>query len=401
MSKIIKYVSAHNIDFVVRGGGHSTGGNSSTLGGVVIDLGNHRPITVDTTAKTVRVGGGARWSDVDDALWAHGLATVGGTVGDTGIGGLTLGGGYGWLSGNHGLVIDNLLSCEVVLGDGQIVRASATEYPDLFWALRGAGQNFGVVTEFEYQAWDQRPMYAGLAAFSLDKTKQVVDAFNALDVTDGKLNIMLGIAKPPPAAGHVVIMACLTYDSPDAAEAEAALAPLLSLGPLFSTCAVMPYNMVNRMLPAEEYTRASTKGSSYMRPLRPEFMDAMVQDYSRFTDEVPDASHALILLELRNMEATMKVGNADMAFANRGEYLNLLVISKWEGAENDAACRAWPREFVKICDREKEAAFKAQHVEGQGVGLYGNYDRESPFLIMLVASSFPLSLLLIPCFGNG
>lgn len=129
----------HQIDLAVKGGGHSVAGTSSSDGGLVIDLSLMNSVSVDPAAKTVTVGGGATWKEVDEAAAAHGLAAVGGTVNHTGVGGLTLGGGYGWLSGQYGLTIDNLLSATVVLATGQVVTASATENADLFGASAAPG----------------------------------------------------------------------------------------------------------------------------------------------------------------------------------------------------------------------------------------------------------------------
>lgn len=145
VSKVVKYVADRNIDLAVKGGGHSTAGVSSTDGGVLLDLHNISYVDVDTERKLLRIGGGANWGQVDQAAFKHGLGTVGGTVADTGVGGLALGGGYGWFSGTHGLVIDCLVECTVVLASGDAVKASETENPGLFWALRGAGQNVSLL----------------------------------------------------------------------------------------------------------------------------------------------------------------------------------------------------------------------------------------------------------------
>lgn len=144
VSKTVQYATANKIPFTVMSGGHATSGASSSDGGMVLDLRRINSVVVDTTKQTVTFGGGCRWSEVDEACAAKGLGTVGGTVNHTGVGGFILGGGFGWLTPKYGLTIDNLLSTEVVLADGRIVTASEKENEDLFWALRGAGQNFGV-----------------------------------------------------------------------------------------------------------------------------------------------------------------------------------------------------------------------------------------------------------------
>lgn len=163
----LKYANEHDIDVAVKGGGHSTAGASSTNGGLLIDLrAGMNAVRVDAEKQLLYVQGGAVWGDVDAAAWEHGLATVGGTVADTGVGGLTLGGGYGVLSGERGLVIDNVVGATVVLADGRVIFASEEEEKELFWGLRGAGQNFGVTVEFVLKAWPQGECFMGMMVFA-------------------------------------------------------------------------------------------------------------------------------------------------------------------------------------------------------------------------------------------
>ena len=150
----------------IRGGGHSVPGFGTADDAIVVDLSNLTRIEVDAASRTAKVGGGATWAMMNDATTAHGLATTGGIVSSTGVGGLTLGGGIGYLTRAHGLSCDNLISAEVVLADGSIVTASEREHPDLFWALRGGGGNFGVVTEFTFRLHPvPENVYAGLILF--------------------------------------------------------------------------------------------------------------------------------------------------------------------------------------------------------------------------------------------
>lgn len=170
VSIALRYATKHEIfPLAIRGGGHSTSGDSSSDGGMVIDLDRFKSTQVDSVAQTITFGGGCTWEDVNAALWEHGLATVSGTVADTGVGGLILCGGYGYLTGRRGLALDCLLSCEAVLANGDIVTASKDENPDLFWALRAAGPNFGIVTSFTSQGYPQGDCWAGFLAFTPDK----------------------------------------------------------------------------------------------------------------------------------------------------------------------------------------------------------------------------------------
>ena len=179
VSLALRYATEHHVlPLAVCGGRHSTSGDSSSDGGMVIDLARMRSTSVDPQAETITFGGGCAWEDVNGALWKHGLATVSGTVADTGVGGLILCGGYGYLTGRHGLALDCLLSCEVVLANGEIVIASKDENPDLFWGLRGAGPNFGIVTSFTSQAYPQGDCWAGFLGFPPGKLDELINFGN-------------------------------------------------------------------------------------------------------------------------------------------------------------------------------------------------------------------------------
>ena len=157
----VRFARAERLQVAVRGGGHSIAGRGTCDDGIVIDFCDMKGMRVDPVAQTMRAEPGAKWQEFDRETQAFGLATTGGTVGDTGIAGLTLGGGFGWLEGKFGMTVDNLLSADVVLGSGKLVHASESEHPDLFWALRGGGGNFGVVTSFQYRLHKVGPMIVG------------------------------------------------------------------------------------------------------------------------------------------------------------------------------------------------------------------------------------------------
>jgi hypothetical protein len=173
----IRFAREHDLVVAVRGGGHNGAGLGTCDDGVVVDLSRLKDISVDPRTRTVRVGGGCTWGEVDRATGEHGLATPSGIIGTTGVGGLTLGGGLGHLSRRFGLSIDNLLEADVVLADGRSVRASADEHPDLFWALRGGGGNFGVVTAFTFRLHEVGTVIGGPTFWPVEQSTEVLSAY--------------------------------------------------------------------------------------------------------------------------------------------------------------------------------------------------------------------------------
>jgi hypothetical protein len=197
----IAFARRHGLEVAVRGGGHSMPGVSTVDDGLVIDLSQINHVTVDPDAKRARVGGGALLRDLDAATQAHGLAVPAGLVSHTGVGGLTLGGGMGWLSRLAGLTIDNMVSAEVVTADGSILRAADDENSDLFWALRGGGGNYGVVTEFEFRLHEVGPIvHVGLLFWSLDDGAEVLGlASELIPGLPVEMNIIIAGVNAPPA----------------------------------------------------------------------------------------------------------------------------------------------------------------------------------------------------------
>lgn len=346
-----------------------------------------RAVSISENKKTITAQGGALWSDVDTTAAKHGLATVGGTVNHTGIGGLTLGGGYGWLSGKYGLVIDNLLSATVVLADGRIVVTSESSNPDLFWAIRGGGQSLGVAVEFVYRAYEQRdPVWGGLLIFTMDSLETIVTFANKVATTsNGEAAILMGITAPPPLNGAVGIVVLCFYHGPPA-DAENYFAPILVANPIMNTTGPMPYEALNAMANplATHGDRKTMVGSTFFAPLSVSFIKFIIQQYELFISQVPDAIESLILFELISFKKIIEVEQSATAFANRGEYYNVLILGRWKSKENDSKVRSFARELARqfLKEKERKKVDEGVSLDIEGVGEYGNYDGDA--LVFLI-----------------
>jgi FAD/FMN-containing dehydrogenase len=255
----LRYAQEAGLQVAVRGGGHGYWGAAVAEDGMMIDLSPINQVVVDPHARRARVGGGATLGQLDAATQEHGLAVPAGTVSHTGVGGLTLGGGFGWLTRLHGYTIDNLESAQVVLADGTSVRASATEHPDLFWALRGGGGNFGVVTEFEFRLHEVGPLVQFAMLFvEQDRAAQALRA--ARDITAGlgrTISPAFACVSAPPAPfvppehhfAPVVALILIGFGTPEE-HAAAVAAARDALQPLFDVATPMPYVALQQMLDA-------------------------------------------------------------------------------------------------------------------------------------------------------
>jgi hypothetical protein len=250
---VIRFARDHDLPLAIRAGGHNGGGLASVDDGVVCDLSLFRDVSVDPNARTVRVGGGCLWGEVDAATQPHGLAVPAGIISTTGVAGLTLGGGHGYLTRAHGLTIDNLLSAELVLADGTQVTASADEHPDLFWAIRGGGGNFGVVTEFVFRAQPVDTVVGGPTFWALEDTDKLLAAYrewlpSAPRNVSGFFNFHTIPPAPPfPEEIHLRKVCGIVWsiDGTDE-EAEQAMKPLLSVAePLMHGAGRMPLQALN------------------------------------------------------------------------------------------------------------------------------------------------------------
>ncbi|KAH6619971.1 hypothetical protein C7974DRAFT_315739 [Boeremia exigua] len=370
----LEQVRKHKLPFTVRGGGHSTSGAASIEDGLVIDLSKMRGVTVDPEARTITAEGGTVWEDVDNAAAEHGLATVGGTVNHTGVGGLTLGGGYGYLSGKHGLTIDNLLSVEVVLASGEVATASQTTNPDLFWAIRGAGQNFGVVTKFTFQGHPQpNPVFAGPLVFPPTALPQIVQFMNKFHATnDGNQALLVGFSSPPPQNAPVVLTQL--FHNGTESEARAIFADLFALGPVADMTATIPYPVLNSLLNASAGFdgRKQFGGGAFKLPLEPAFVQDVYREFQAFVESnAAELAQSMVLWEVVPYKKVMEVSNEAMSFSNRGDYYNVATMFKWFDPKLDTQIRTFSRSLLK-----KASETAADRSKDGGVGQYGNYASE-------------------------
>ena len=249
----VNFARDHNVLLAVRGGGHNGGGLGICDEGLVIDLSGLKFVRVDTADNTVRVGGGNLWGEVDHATHPFGLAVPAGIISSTGVGGLTLGGGVGHLSRKFGLTIDNLLEADMVLADGSFVTVNAGQHTDLFWAIRGGGGNFGIVTSFKFQAHSVKHVYGGPTLWPIEKVEEIMEWYHGfIHQSDHDLNGFIAtlVIPGPPFPEHLhnkqfcAIIWCYTGD-PE--KAEAVFKPILAKDPLFAMVGEMPYPAIQTM----------------------------------------------------------------------------------------------------------------------------------------------------------
>ena len=333
-------------------------------------------VTVDPTSMTISAEGGCLWKDVDEAAGDYGLAAVGGTVNHTGVGGLTLGGGYGYLTGRYGLVIDNLLSAKLVTADSDIVTASPDEHPDLFWALRGAGASFGAVVEFTYRAHQQRePVWAGMAAFPLDRLPTIVRFANDFAIAanpDASFNF--GFTTPPHAPGPMLVTS--GFYNGLGVDGKKIFGPLLEAGPVFNNFGPMPYCKVNSLL-SETSGYGGRKvigGAACGVPFAPEFYESVRDELLDFIKVVPAAKESMVVFELVQHGKLREVDGEATAFANRGPYYNVVCMTKWQDPKDDDKCRDFT---YHLRDKVSEHLIKTANLGPESVGKYANYNGES------------------------
>jgi FAD/FMN-containing dehydrogenase len=334
---VLAYARQAGLEVAVRGGGHSVAGLSSSHGGVVIDLQPMHAVVVDPAARRARVQGGALLGHFDRATHEHGLGTTGGMVHHTGVGGLTLGGGFGWLGRLHGLSCDNLVSAEVVTAGGDVVRASDKENADLFWALRGGGGNFGVVTEFEFRLHPIGPMLSVELRWPADHALAVVRGYRELmGSAPPELSSLLGIStgrgsgRETEGLANREIYIWYVFAGTDPEEGKRLSAPLRRVPrPIGEQARVLSYpDLQSATGEASGPGRRHYWKGSLMWELSDSFLDAFIE-----RGLIAGGGCGIELFSLGG--AISKVGENDTAYSNRSATFDLLPAATWDGAADD------------------------------------------------------------------
>jgi FAD/FMN-containing dehydrogenase len=328
------------LEISIRGGGHNVAGRAVTDGGVMIDLAEMKGITVDPDRATATAEGGVIWGELNDDAAEHGLAVTGGAVSGTGIAGYTLGGGLGWLMAKYGLAADNLLAAELVTAEGDILHVDTASHRDLFWALRGGGGNFGVVTSFTYRLHRVETVVGGLIAHPIEAAPDLL-RFYRDEVTgcSDDLTVFAGLVHAPDGSG-AMLSALVVFHVGDAEAAERELAPFKAWGsPLVVDVGPMPYPVMNTLLDAG-FPDGSLNYwlSSFTHGLPDGLIDIAVERFA----SVPSPMTAILLEHFHG--AVTRVGATETAVPHRDRGWNLLIPAVWADPADTEANIAWARD---------------------------------------------------------
>jgi hypothetical protein len=371
VANTLVFAALNDYPVSIRGGGHNVAGHAVCDDGIMIDLSGMRDVSVDAEQRTARVAGGATWRDVDAASQAHGLATPGGLISDTGVAGLTLSGGIGWLRSRHGLCIDNMLSVEIVTADGQIRRASEHENADLFWAVRGGGGNFGVITEFVFQLYPLGPEVMFCAPiYALECGPEPIRFWRDFlaDKSDriGSLVEFSTVAEsedfPAEFWGKQVYTLAAVYAG-DAEEGERVMQPLRELGPLVTDfsyranyCEIQ--QLFDTLMPAGDF-RCYWK-SHYLSGLSDDVIDEILEGVAT----VPSPNSLSSIWNFGG--ATAQVAADATAFGDRSMPWMFSLDSVWKNAQDDETNIGWTRDFWQRMQRHSHKGRMYLNFPGQG-----------------------------------
>jgi len=379
----VNFAREGGLELSVRGGGHSAPGFGTNDAGVVIDLSLMRYVHIDPQTRTARAGGGATWGDFNYATHAFGLATTGGIISTTGVAGLTLGGGIGYLTRGYGLSVDNLLSVDIVTADGRYRRASQDENADLFWALRGGGGNFGVASSLEFQLHPVNDVYVGIFFYELDQTANLLRFFREF-IKDAPETYgafpAFQVAPPLPFIpedrhGDTFCAAIVHWTGP-LEDGEQAMSPFRDLAPrVAEMVGPMPYPALNAAFDGlfPKGMRSYWKGS-YVT----ELTDAAIDQHVIHGPKVPGVSATMHLYPING--AAGRVASEETAFAYRGATFAPVIVAAWHDPAEDQERIKWVRDYYQAIAPHSEPGgyinFMSDDDQGRIQDNYrGNYKR--------------------------
>jgi len=377
IADVVRFARVNGLDITVRGGGHNVAGRAVADGALMIDLAEMKGIHVDPAARRVRAQGGVLWRELNRECAAHGLAVTGGAISTTGIAGLTLGGGLGWLMAKFGLAADNVTGIELVTVDGTIANVTADSDPELFWGLRGGGGNFGVAASFEYRLHPVQMVTGGLIAHPLDDAREMLRFYrDAVASASDDLTVFAGIVHAPDGSG-LKIAAMVVFHTGTPEEAERDLAPFKEWGsPLAVEVGPMPYPVMNTLLDSN-YPAGTLNYwlSSFTTGLDDGLIDTALDRFA----SVPSPMTVILFEHFHG--AVCRVGVSEAAVPHREEGWNLLLPSVWTDPADTERNIAWTREtHAALAEHLTERRWLNYLGDDQGAdairGAYGpNYDR--------------------------
>jgi hypothetical protein len=370
IARTIEFTRNHDLTTAVRAGGHSLAGKSVSEGGVTIDLSPMKGVRVDPKRRVAYANAGLLLGEFDQATILHGLGTTMGTAPDTGMAGLVLGGGLGWLMGRDGLACDNLLSVEAVTADGRIIRASMDENADLFWGVRGAGANFAVVTSFEFQLHPLGPVLGGTIAYPTTNATRVMHCLQ--DMLDSMPDELQIIASGGLLAGQPAFSVTLCW-SGDLESGEKALAPLRAITPIIrNSIAPIPYQAMQAMLAMPRGLKSYWR-SGFMHELGAGTIESIVANMER----APSASSGFFIEPMHG--AVCRVKPTDTAFAHRAPGYDFACMSVWQVSAMAEPSMSWVRAFWDAIEPKCEGVYvntMGEESESRVRAAYGpNYAR--------------------------
>ena len=382
--KAIAFARQNKLEISIRGAGHNIAGNALCTDGLTIDFSKMKKVRVDAAKRRAYVEPGATLADLDGATQAHGLATPVGINSTTGIAGLTLGGGFGWLTRKNGMTIDNLISADVVTAEGRKIRASETDNADLFWAIRGGGGNFGVVTQFEFQLFPVGPeVFAGLMVFPFSQAKQILRQYRQfVNSAPEELNVWVVLRKAPPLPflpedvhGKEVVVLPIFY-SGAVADAEKLIAPLRTFGTAHGEhLGAQPYVAWQKAFDPLLSPGARNYWKSHNFT---QLADGALGSIIEFAGKLPSPQCEIFIGMIAG--AANRIAPDAMAYGHRDAKFVLNVHGRWDEAKDDQKCISWARDFFKASAPYASAGaytnFMTEEEGDRVVAAYGsNYDR--------------------------